>query len=357
MSRPDALTDDDASPPAPSRKAGRPGLTRDEIADAFNAFVSRIGRPPSQTELRKELGHRGSYTTLARVRSELVGERLLEGIDTPASGSPEAILFKAVNAAMSVVAAEAAGAADARVAEGERVATDRVAAADKRTARAEATAATTALEREHALGRAQALEAEREELRTERRAIDKGLSSALARESNLRDAAGVLRAEAAERREALEHAFAAITALDGQLEDTDAALERERAELDVQAARAAQLDTTLARAEAEHGAAVASRDAASERIRHLEPERDAARERAERLDALLESVRNESQVMSRDLEAARRTVLDLHGHIGRLEARLRAAGNPCRRHRTDPRAARGREPVRSGCHPRPMRPR
>ena len=328
MPPPDAPTDDEAPSPAPPKKAGRPGLSRDEIADAFDAFVSRAGRPPSQTELRAELGNRGSYTTLARVRSELVGERLLRGADTPASGSPEAVLYKAVNAAMSVVAAEAAGAADARVAEGERVADDRVAAADGRTARAEAAAAAAALEREHALGRAQALEAEGKQLRTERRAIEKDLGAALTRESDLRDAAAALRAEAAERSRALERADAAIATLEARLEDVDAALESERAELEVQTARAARLELTLARVEAERDAALANRDAASERIRDLESERDAARTRAERVDGMLESERREARTANRELEAARRTRLDLHGHIGRLEARLRAAGVP-----------------------------
>ena len=196
------------------------------------------------------------------------------------------------------------------------------------TARAEATAAAAALEREHALGRVQALEAERKQLRTERRAIEKDLGRALTRESNLRDAAAALRAEATERFKALERADAVITTLEARLEVVDAALGSERAELEVQTARAARLELTLARVEAERDAALANRDAASERIRHLESERDAAGARAERLDGMLESVRHEASTASRELEAARRTGLDLHGHIGRLEARLRAAGVP-----------------------------
>ena len=324
-----SATDDpppDTDVPAPKRRAGRPGLTHEQIADAFERFVSREGRVPSQTELRAELGHRGSFTTIARARTELVGERLVAGTDAPERGAPEATLYRAVSAAMGVVSAEAAEAADARVAEGQRVADERVAAADARTARAKDAEETAARERERALGRAEVLADELAAVRREREAVNKDLTAALGRESELRDAAGALRVEVAEQREALEHRRTEAVALEERLGAVETALEGERTERAADAERANATERRLERVEVERDAAVGRADEAAARAERLEGERAAASERADRLEGEAGALRDQVESRARELDAARRTGVDLAGHAGRLRARLVAEG-------------------------------
>lgn len=100
-------------PPVAKRSPGRPGLTRQEVADAFKALSERGITEPSLLQLREHLG-RGSNTTIARLRQEIRGEQLL-ATRTPAAGSLEATVLPVLTGIMGKLGEEAAAAADAHI--------------------------------------------------------------------------------------------------------------------------------------------------------------------------------------------------------------------------------------------------
>ena len=100
-------------PPVAKRSAGRPGLTRKDVAGAFEALAQRGMADPSLLQLRKHLG-RGSNTTIARLRQEIRGEQLL-ATRTPVAGSLEASVLPVLVAAMERLGEEAAMAADGHI--------------------------------------------------------------------------------------------------------------------------------------------------------------------------------------------------------------------------------------------------
>lgn len=95
------------------RSPGRPGLTRQEVADAFEALSQRGITDPSLLQLREHLG-RGSNTTIARLRQEVRGEQLL-ATQTPIAGSLEASVLPVLAGVMEKLGEEAAKAADAHI--------------------------------------------------------------------------------------------------------------------------------------------------------------------------------------------------------------------------------------------------
>ena len=95
------------------RSPGRPGLTRQEVADAFEALSQRGITDPSLLQLREHLG-RGSNTTIARLRQEVRGEQLL-ATRTPVAGSLEASVLPVLTGVMEKLGEEAAKAADAHI--------------------------------------------------------------------------------------------------------------------------------------------------------------------------------------------------------------------------------------------------
>lgn len=95
------------------RSPGRPGLTRQEVADAFEALSQRGITDPSLLQLREHLG-RGSNTTIARLRQEVRGEQLL-ATQTPVAGSLEASVLPVLTGVMEKLGEEAAKAADAHI--------------------------------------------------------------------------------------------------------------------------------------------------------------------------------------------------------------------------------------------------
>lgn len=100
-------------PPVAKRSPGRPGLTRQAVADAFTALSERGITEPSLLQLREHLG-RGSHTTIARLRQEIRGEQLL-ATRTPAAGSLEATMLPVLTGVMEKLGEEAAAAADAHI--------------------------------------------------------------------------------------------------------------------------------------------------------------------------------------------------------------------------------------------------
>lgn len=100
-------------PAATKRSPGRPGLTRQEVAEAFDALFQRGIPDPSLLQLREHLG-RGSNTTIARLRQEIRGEQLL-ATRTPIAGSLEATVLPVLAGVMEKLGEEAAAAADAQV--------------------------------------------------------------------------------------------------------------------------------------------------------------------------------------------------------------------------------------------------
>ena len=101
------------NPPVAKRSAGRPGLTRKDVAGAFEALAERGMADPSLLQLREHLG-RGSNTTIARLRQEIRGEQLL-ATRTPVAGSLEASVLPVLVAAMERLGEEAAKAADGHI--------------------------------------------------------------------------------------------------------------------------------------------------------------------------------------------------------------------------------------------------
>lgn len=100
-------------PTRTKRAPGRPGLTRQEVADAFEALSQRGITDPSLLQLREHLG-RGSHTTIARLRQEIRGEQLL-ATRTPVTGSLEATVLPVLTGVMEKLGEEAAKAADAHI--------------------------------------------------------------------------------------------------------------------------------------------------------------------------------------------------------------------------------------------------
>ena len=100
-------------PASAKRSPGRPGLTRQEVAEAFAALSQRGITDPSLLQLREHLG-RGSNTTIARLRQEIRGEQLL-ATHTPMPGSLEASVLPALVSVMEALGREAAEAADAHI--------------------------------------------------------------------------------------------------------------------------------------------------------------------------------------------------------------------------------------------------
>ena len=85
-------------PSVTKRSPGRPGLTRQEVADAFQALSERGITEPSLLQLREHLG-RGSNTTIARLRQQIRGEQLL-ATSTPTAGSLEATMLPVLTGVM-----------------------------------------------------------------------------------------------------------------------------------------------------------------------------------------------------------------------------------------------------------------
>lgn len=100
-------------PTASKRSPGRPGLVRQDVAEAFEALAQRGIPDPSLLQLREHLG-RGSNTTIARLRQEIRGEQLL-ATRTPVAGSLEATVLPVLAGVMEKLGEEAAAAADAQV--------------------------------------------------------------------------------------------------------------------------------------------------------------------------------------------------------------------------------------------------
>ena len=100
-------------PAVTKRSPGRPGLTRQDVAAAFEALSQRGITDPSLLQLREHLG-RGSNTTIARLRQEIRGEQLL-ATRTPVAGSLEATVLPVLTGIMEKLGEEAATAADAHV--------------------------------------------------------------------------------------------------------------------------------------------------------------------------------------------------------------------------------------------------
>ena len=100
-------------PAVTKRSPGRPGLTRQEVAEAFKTLSERGITEPSLLQLREHLG-RGSNTTIARLRQEIRGEQLL-ATSTPAAGSLEATVLPVLTGIMEKLGEEAAAAADAHI--------------------------------------------------------------------------------------------------------------------------------------------------------------------------------------------------------------------------------------------------
>ena len=100
-------------PTRTKRAPGRPGLTRQEVAEAFEALSQRGITDPSLLQLREHLG-RGSHTTIARLRQEIRGEQLL-ATRTPVAGSLEATVLPVLTGVMEKLGEEAAAAADAQI--------------------------------------------------------------------------------------------------------------------------------------------------------------------------------------------------------------------------------------------------
>jgi len=96
-----------------ARRAGRPGLTRQDVADAFDALTQRGITDPSLLQLREYLG-RGSNTTIARLRQEIRGEQLL-ATRTPLTGSLEGTVLTVLTGVMEKLGEEAAESADAHI--------------------------------------------------------------------------------------------------------------------------------------------------------------------------------------------------------------------------------------------------
>ena len=100
-------------PSATKRSPGRPGLTRQDVASAFQTLSQRGITDPSLLQLREQLG-RGSNTTIARLRQEIRGEQLL-ATRTPTTGSLEATVLPVLAGVMEKLGEEAAAAADAHI--------------------------------------------------------------------------------------------------------------------------------------------------------------------------------------------------------------------------------------------------
>jgi hypothetical protein len=95
------------------RPPGRPGLTRQDVAAAFEALSQGGITDPSLLQLREHLG-RGSNTTIARLRQEIRGEQLLAS-RTPVADSLEATVLPVLASVMRKLGEEAAEAADAHI--------------------------------------------------------------------------------------------------------------------------------------------------------------------------------------------------------------------------------------------------
>ena len=100
-------------PTVTKRSPSRPGLTRQAVAEAFEALSQRGITDPSLLQLREHLG-RGSNTTIARLRQEIRGEQLL-ATQTPVAGSLEAAVLPVLTGVMEKLGEEAAKAADAHI--------------------------------------------------------------------------------------------------------------------------------------------------------------------------------------------------------------------------------------------------
>ncbi len=100
-------------PAVAKRSPGRPGLTRQDVAAAFEALSQHGITEPSLLQLREHLG-RGSNTTIARLRQEIRGEQLL-ATRTPVAGSLEATVLPVLTGVMEKLGEEAAAAADAHI--------------------------------------------------------------------------------------------------------------------------------------------------------------------------------------------------------------------------------------------------
>ena len=325
---PDAAAPDTA--PAPARP-GPGGITRRDVADAIDTWMSRTGAAPSLRQLRTALGDRGSMTTLTRLRGEVLGKRLLQGTETLARGSPDAAILEALVAARSALAAEAAAAADDAIAAGEAAAADRVRAADARAGRAERDAVDAALATERATGRAQALETGIAVLRDERRALEGDLAAAREREAVAERTSAALRAElgqlGTELERVREQARTEATTLTERLEAVEAERRWERTErtetervhaeaLAAEARRTSDLDRRLARAETRRDAALARVDDALARV-------DAAAHRADRSESERRRDARRNERALAELAAARREDLGrTHARIDQLAAAL-----------------------------------
>ncbi len=100
-------------PAVTKRAPGRPGLTRQDVAAAFEALSQHGINDPSLGQLREHLG-RGSNTTIARLRQEIRSEQLL-ATRTPVAGSLEATVLPVLAGVMEKLGEEAAAAADAHI--------------------------------------------------------------------------------------------------------------------------------------------------------------------------------------------------------------------------------------------------
>lgn len=257
--------------------------------------------------------------------------RLIDSDAAPARGGPDAAVARALAASLALLAAEAADAADDTIA-----AADHVAAADARTDRAARDAYGAALAREHVSGRSEVLENELDAARAMHRAIDQDLAAARDRETALERVDAERRGELAGTRAALEHARDNAAELVERLATTEASLTHERTERGVAArshatalaaetARAAALDVRLAATVAERTAAVARADEIGARLGAAEAARDAARKHAIRLDAALEGSRRDAHVARVELEATRRTLVEVRARVTRRETRPETA--------------------------------
>jgi len=297
----------------PARRPGRPGLVREQVAEALDAFTARAGRSPSVRELRDELGS-GSLATISRLRGEIQGERLIAAGGAPATGSMEAALLKALSVTMTALAAEAGEAADAAIARAGAEAEERVTAADARRERAEAESRAAALERERANGQVAALEADLGRTASRLTTAERDLAELQAYARSLSATVAAREADMATRESELERLDADRTAALNRVDERDATLGEERARRSAAESAVEQLDARLTDAREEAKFAGASHREAI----------DALQVRLDTTSALVAERGGELATLETRLEERIRAHTSADERIARLEADLAA---------------------------------